>query len=84
MSGAVYAIPSPEDRVFGTRLLRFRLAGQIQRRYMSKVRQSMSDYSVGMKADRGGRTGGFKPQLKQNLRVRFWPKSDPFEVAREG
>jgi hypothetical protein len=28
---------------------------------VSKVRQSMSDYCVGMKADRGGRTGGFKP-----------------------
>ncbi len=28
-------------------------------------RQSMSDYCVGMKADRCGRTGGFKSQLQQ-------------------
>jgi hypothetical protein len=32
---------------------------------VSKVRKSLSDYYVGMKTDRGGRTGGFKPQLQQ-------------------
>jgi len=31
----------------------------------------MSDYCVGMKADRGGRTGGFKPQLQQTWESGF-------------